>query len=232
MRRYRSYSRRGRSRATWAYADAEQMQLVGGGGSPPVVYSWLLPPGRVNYLLDTDRVSSMKFMGCHMWLDFNWVNTASFAAMPDVTIYAIVTQQNEVSQAPDELFVNPWAPPEVPASLTSWTTYNDDGTSPFLWCHHIKGQTPPNWAVYTGQSGTTQFNQGNSIGTGTSDAPTIMCRKFFVAAEWQPDVIIKSRRKLVKDDGVALLMRSDSTFPTGMYINLSMRVRTLVSRGR
>lgn len=229
---YRRRFRSRRRRSTWGYANEDLLQAS---GATPVSYVWLLPPGRVNFLADTDRVPAIGFTGCHLWLDFNWINTGTASALPDVTLYAIVSQQEPNSETPTEIDNIPWGAPSLPSAITTWDQHDEDGTESFLWVHHIKGQSPPNALVSLGSSvgmdGPFQ-NQYDAISPGSEGSPAIVCRKFFVAAEWQPDVIIKTRRRVWKDEGIALVMRADTPPGGGITASLAVRYRTLVSRGR
>lgn len=232
MRRFRRGFRR--SRSTWAYADSELVQVNSGG---QVSFTWLLPPGRTSYLCDTDRVSALTYMGSHLWLDFSWVNTGAQTGIPDVTFYAIVSDLVESGTTPSNLLYQPWHQPPLPSAITSWDENDeyDDGTQAFLWTHHIKGASPPNAQVATfgNTSPNSADNQPGFISASSGvDAPVQLCRKFHVAAEWQPDVIIKSRRRLKKDQGVLFVMSADVAITSSVNCQLVVRSRTLVKRGR
>lgn len=234
--RFRRFRRR-RARATWDYCNAEQLEVNKNG---QYSYSWLLPATRTNWLCDTDRVDHITYCGSHIWLDFWWrSNDTAGAAIPDITLFAIVTEQELGGEPADIGELSPWTPPTVPASVTTWTADPQyDGTDSYLWCHHIVGQSPPNSHVYAESGSITDFwNQTSFMGpggTGSDNTSALVCRTFSVRAEWQPDVIIKSRRRLKKDEGVALIMQSD--FPIGSSDNshafLNVRARTLVNKGR
>lgn len=227
----RSFRRRGR-RATWGYANEDLMQASA--GSSTTSYTWLLPPGRTNFLCDTDRVPAITYMGTHMWLDFDWVNTnASAQSLCDVTFYVIVSQQAPQADSPAETDNIPWGAPQLPSAISSWDEHEEDGTESFLWIHHIKGNTPPNSIIRPlSNSGLAVINQNTFIDGGSSDQPSYVCRIFDVRAAWQPDVIIKSRRRVWKDEGVALVMRTDSIPAPGVTVNCAVRYRTLIKRGR
>lgn len=228
--RYRR-NRMRRRRATWAYADARALVTSSGGGNT-ITSAWILPPARVQYLCDTDRVSTITFEGCHLWLDFWWSNTGVTTGIPDVDFYIIKSEYDDAGQS--AYFFNPWQEPSLPAAITAWTeTPDEDGTGPFLWCHHIKGQSPPNSQVltYTDSSSIEAANQCTLIHSGSVDSPIDVCRKFQVAAEWQPDVVVKTKRRLQKSEGILLVMSSPGVADS-VRCNLSARFRTLVRRGR
>lgn len=230
MRFRRGYRRR--RRATWGYANESILEC---NATTNVSYVWLLPPGRVNFLADTDRVPAIGFVGAHMWLDFTWINeNANPQALPDITMYAIVSQQNPNSDVPNELDNIPWGAPQLPSAIANWDEHEEDGTESFLWIHHIKGTSPPNYAVGTNVPSTSSAggNQVTLLSGGSTDTPVYMCKTFDVRAAWQPDVIIKSRRKVWKDEGICLVMRADSIPGPGVHADLTCRYRILVNRGR
>lgn len=226
--RYRRYSRRRRSRSVWAFSTAQALLLNSAG---QYSYFWILPPGRVNYLCDTDRVDSLVFNGAHLWLDFHWVQVST-NSLPDVTMFAIVTEAELGGEPADIGEFGPFDQPSTPSSITEWNDApNIDGTDSFLWSHHIKGSSPPNAVVWTQNY---QGSAGNQYINTNSDADhaALVCRKFSVAAEWQPDVIIKSRRRLKKDEGIAFIMQSDTAITSNDVVHLEAHCRTLVNRGR
>lgn len=227
--------RRRRRRATWGYANGDLLSL---NAATPTDWSWILPPGRVNYLCDTDRVDSILFMGCHLWLDWDWVNAGSTTeALFDARFYVVASQLNTTGDAPIELSLNPFSEPSTPASITSWQEFDTDGTDSFLWSHFIKGQSPPNYLVLTqswNNSPTKGGNQREQIYPKDDSFDTLssMCRNFDVRAAWQPDVRIKSKRRLRKDTGIALVVQAETT-PTGNSgAHLGVRTRVLLSRGK
>lgn len=219
-------SRRRRSRpARWSYADAAAIDIVNGGAT---AFVWILPPARVSFMLSQrGRGNSLVFAGAHLWLDFFWSSTGSVELMPDVDFGVIKTTiADPVSFAPDLSLVDAqWDQPSTPATLTSWDEDDDSGVDSWLWQHHIRGTSPPNFHVQADGAGAgSLFNQQNGL-TGTTDAPGMMCRKFHVTQEWQPDVVVRSKRRLQKDEGILLYMASTPGF--GMKVNLNVRLRTL-----
>lgn len=226
--------RRRRSRSTWSFADGNQM--VQPSGTANGVFAWILPPGRVNYLCDTDRVDSLVFKGCHLWMDFYWSNQNNAdEGLPDVTMYIIASQQDAAGD-PVEINLNPWSQPSTPSTIASWENAETDGTDSFLWCHHIKGISPPNALVNTngadaaGGGRAAASNQYIELGAGASDHPAFLCRKFYVTQEFQPDVVVRTKRRLRKDQGIVLFMRNDTAANVDTHID--ERHRVLVGRGR
>lgn len=235
--------RKRRSRAAWAFSDSALLRVGPGAASATASFLWLLPPARVQFLCDTDRVSNLIFMGSHLWLDFAWQNsgTTTPQLLPDVTFYVIKSQMDRTGDVPTETLLLPWSTPTTPATLTSWDELDTDGTSPFLWCHHLSGLCPPNSIVETTDlnrtnGGQSQYNSNNSIawtgGTTEGFPVATVVRNFDVRAAWQPDVRIKARRRLQKTEGIALVMQSDTGVASGVTLNLRAYVRTLVRRGR
>lgn len=205
--------RRGR-RAAWTYANAGSMEL-GGAIANITQYVWLMPPGRAQYLADAKSRDSITFVGAQLWLDFHWENRGSAASLVDVDFCVYkATIVDPVGNLPDfSPIESQWEEPPTPASLTAWEEDTDDGNYGFLWQHHIKGTTPAN-AQVVNQSTSNAWNQTNIIGAGTSDSPAWVCRKFYVTQEWQPDVVIRSKRRLAKGEGILLACRANFSTAT------------------
>lgn len=225
---------RRRSRVTWSHADEAIADILDDGNNIYVPLLWLLPPGRAQYLMDTDRVSSLTYAGSHIWMDYYWYNTSSDRSIPDFNLFVMKTTE-DTANAPSMQWY-PFRLPKLPSTLSSWDNADDDGTSSFLWVHHIKGSSPPNAVINNnGVVGTTHNDRGANqyriISTGTSDNYASVCRIFDVRAAWQPDVIIKTKRRLMKTEGILLVMNVP-TQGTNTYVHMEARARTLVKRGR
>lgn len=246
--RFRRFRRR-RARAAWAHAGAFTMSVdpgnAVGGGATNISYLWLIPPARVSFLCDTDRVDHLGYRGSLVWLDFHWKGEVASPGnahdLPDVAFYAMVSQADNTGvpiMATD--FEDPWGEPIQPALVTSWDGNPEtEGTDAFLWCHILKGLTPPNSIVNvwnTGQSSgaANASNQSSRIdGSNSSTVVPRVCRTHSVRAEWQPDIHIKTRRRLRKDEGVALVMGiATPAYNQKVQAICDVKFRTLVSRGR
>lgn len=237
MRFRRGFRRR--RRAAWGHAGAFTLSVT---NPTPVAFVWLLPPARSEFLMDTDRVDRLGYRGSLLWMDFWWTNPVNgvIADVGNVSLYAIVSQADATGQPQLALNpVNPWGEPKPPGTIASWDGDPEtEGTDAYLWCHYIKGFSPPNAIVNvrnTGQSAGADNlgNQSTRVDSTTDEtAPVYLCRKFNVAAEWQPDVQIKTRRTLRHDEGVALIMLTDTPSGNATVANLDVRFRTLVTRGR
>lgn len=225
--------RRGRRRrAAWSYADSFILDI--NSASPNAVVSqWLLPPARAQYLADARQKDRITFVGAHLWFDFFWKNTSGAQQqIPDVD-WAIFksTIADPAASTPDQSPIfGQWDQPPTPAAFTSWEEDSDDGGYPFLWQHHIKGFSPPNAMVgtYSESDPEAVNNQIDRIQTGTSDFVKYVCRKFSVTQEWQPDVVIRSKRRLFKGEGILLagIMPAGAP-PSGLSCQLDVRVRVL-----
>lgn len=224
----RRFRRRG---ARWSFADSAQLEWQAT-VTTTAPFVWLLPPARVAYMLSQrGRANSLIYAGSHLWLDFSWRMEGNTQNLQDVDFGVIKTTISDpASFAPDLSLVDAqWDQPSTPATLTSWNEDDDSGVDSWLWQHHVKGSSPPNAYVTTigGVSpgaGTNQYVQAQS---GTSDVPTYVCRKFHVTQEWQPDVVIRSKRRLQKDEGILLYMNVPGGGVSGQFIRTDVRFRTL-----
>lgn len=219
----------------WGYAKSGLMTVVDGQLTDSTVATWLLPPGRAQYLMETRNRDSLQFAGCHLWLDFHWIAPSGggggFRGIPDTTFYVMKdTTSGGLADVPLHNDEDPWAEPNYPSNITNWNESTlDDGTEPFLWTHWIKGMSPPNAFVgtYDYNSGTNAAsNQGDRIGSsGTEGQNEYLCRTFSTRMEWQPDVVIRTKRRLVKNEGIAITMKVRGD--TGCTASLSWHVRCL-----
>lgn len=230
----RRFHRRGgfRRKSHWIWADSFNLSLDNGLGT--VVNgrrynaALLLPPGRVKWFCDTVvRRPAVTVTGVLMWLDFFWKNTSGGAqALPDIDLFVDTTSEDDagnITYVRDAFFE-----PQVPANIAAWTDVASDGLDGFLWSHHIKGFSPPNAIVRTDglPADSSTANQSTLIHTGNSDVPAYMCRTFSVRAEWQPDVHIKTKRRLRPDEGLVIAMSGlDASFPAGVSAFLDVRTR-------
>lgn len=231
--------RRRRMGPKWTYSDSVSMSITSAGpfltpGGLSANFCWLLPPGRAQFLMNTKMRDRMQFSGAHLWLDFFWKNTAASQGLNDVNLAVYKTEIIGTGDVPDfSPMDGQWKQPSTPSNITSWNEDDDDGGAPFLWQHWIKGSSPPNAEVRnlpTASGGTDQalWNQSLSMLGGNDANPTYMCRKFLVTQEWQPDVVIRSKRRIQKGEGIALVMTS---IPPGVglasFLNIRLRTLTL-----
>lgn len=233
----RRFRTRGKGRKpTWAYAHAMTLLAADNALTTTFVGGWLLPPGRVRWLCEDWKQASITHVTTHMWLDFHWISPSGggggHRGIPDVYFYAIKSNSSRATggEGPIMNDMNPWSTPNFPSAITDWEDEtDDDGTDSFLWCHRMKGMSPPNADVgtytYTGDAkqGANQTDQ--MFSSGTEGVNNYMCRTFSMRAEWQPDVIIRAKRRLLKDDGIALFLavRGD----TGVSAHLECWSRTI-----
>lgn len=178
-------------------------------------------------MMNTKGRDRMQFSGAHLWFDFYWENKAAGTGLPDVQFGIYKSEIISDTGLPDSTPIDgQWKEPATPASLTSWDEDDDDGTEPFLWQHWIKGMSPPNALINTtGFTNPAFANQANVMGVGTTDNPVHACRKFMVTQEWQPDVIVRTKRTLHKGEGVVLVMAVPS--PSALTSNLNCHWRVL-----
>lgn len=220
--------RRRRRSARWNFADSETLELQPNNATPnSTAWTWLLPPARVAFLLgNSGRGNSLLYVGSHLWLDFFWKLEGSAAVgLPDIDFGVIKTTISDpIAGAPDLSLVQAqWDEPPTPAGITSWNEDDDSGVDSWLWQHHIKGSTPPN-AIVDSQGGVAG-NQYSQVSGGSTDTPLVICRKFHVTQEWQPDVVVRSKRRLQKDEGILLYMTGVTG--AGMFATCNTRSRTL-----
>lgn len=207
--------RRFRRRAgpKWTYANSQELLVDSShgttiGSSTMVAdFTWLLPPARAQFLMNTRNRDRMQFSGAHIWLDFAWRETGDSNphALPDVNFAIMKSEVIGDTGLPDlSPLLGQWTEPSTPASITSWEEDDDDGTNPFLWQHYIRGISPLNMFTQTLSGGHT-FNQTTFIQADGEEA-VWMCRKNYVTQEWQPDVVVRSRRTIRKGEGIVLCM--------------------------
>lgn len=219
----------------WTYSNQQTLAVNANAGTPIgggliADFAWLLPPARAQFLMNTKQRDRMQFSGAHLWLDFFWANNGAATGLPDVNFGCYKTTIAQTGDLPDfsPMFAQ-WTQPSTPATLTSWDEDDDDGSNPFLWQHYIKGLTPKNSVVSVDHNGGTfgqTSNQAAQIDTGTDDAQTYICRKDLVTQEWQPDVVIRSKRSIRKGEGIVLVMAVQS--PSAQVTSrLQMHYRTL-----
>lgn len=228
----RTRFRRRSRKASWAYANQQSLSLS---GAVEVAYAWLLPPARAQFLMETKQRNTITFAGCHIWLDLYWKLTGSSTGIPDLDFSVFKTTITDpAGGTPDTSPVfGQWDQPGTPGALTSWDEDDDDGTNSFLWQHHVKGSTPPNAVVNTGggpavTAASPAANQSLTQLGGSVDGPTYVCRKFFVTQEWQPDIVVRSKRRLQKGEGILFVMSNTyGAMGTGMTAAVNMQYRTL-----
>lgn len=226
--------RRFRRRAKWMYSDAASISLA----STSILlagqffnYLWLLPPARANYLMTTRGRDRLTFAGAHMWLDWLWKGQNPGGQTLFPTDFAVYKSKivDPAALTPDfTTMIGQWDQPATPSTITSWDEDDDDGTQSFLWQHHIQGQTPPNAIVQDGSA--TNGNQYGGFPGISGDASMFICRQFFVSKEWEPQVVVRTKRRLQRDEGIVLVMTAfQGDVAAGITGFLNVRLRTLVS---
>lgn len=244
MRRF-SHRRR---RASWGYADFTNLQVSADPANVQAAGFFILPPGRAQYLMEAGRKDRLTVKTIHMWLDFRWVCFAgSFTnpqQIPDVELYVRKGTSRHDDVTPDmetsgALVSSPFAAPTVPSQVTTWAEAPaDDGTDSFMWCHAIKGMSPPNGVVaavtISPPTAPNTYGYGNQYGymfrENDGQGDLMLCRTFSVRAEWQPDVIIRSARRLQKGEGIMLGMNVYTVAGQGhIAAQLDVRSRVLVA---
>lgn len=223
---------RRRRKAQWLYANSETISLNSLSfvlGAQPVAHTWLFPPGRTQFLLNTRGRDRLTYVASHLWLDFYW-RASSTGSFPDVDLCAFKTTISDpVAETPDlSPILGMWDQPSTPNSLSSWEDDDDDGTNSFMWSHHIKGISGPN-ASFTSRDAGFKGNQGPNIPDADSDHVAFICRKYHVTQEWQPDVVVRSKRRCVKGDGIVLAMTSPVAVAAQIDAFLEVRSRTLIA---
>lgn len=196
----------------WTYANSQTLVASGSSGtnigSGTGDYCWIYPPARAQFIMNTKQRDRMQFSGAHLWLDFFWKNTGTATGLPDLQFGMYKSDIVSDTGLPDFTpILAQWTEPATPASITSWEEDDDDGTNPLLWSHWIKGMSPPNAETRPITDATDDIkNQSNVLHSGSTDNPAFCCRKFNVTQEWQPDVMVRAKRRLTKGEGIVLVM--------------------------
>lgn len=229
MRRFRSRSRK----SHWMWADRFNLRFQ----DNQAVATWtshiLLPASRVNWLCGTSTFrSGLTVTGILLWLDFWWENdsTTTSQALPDVDMGIMTTVADE-TLATSELHYDPYVQPEPPSLTTDWNSFPSDGLDPFLWTHHIKGISPCNSIIRKTTNDWSNANRGavnqdTVISFAADGSANLVCRKHYVTQEWQPDVVVKTKRRLKSNQGLGIFMRTPG-LNTGCFMNLGVNVRML-----
>lgn len=189
----------------------------------------LFPAPRVDWLLENGRGRDhLVVTTILLWLDFIWTNPNDTpqAVLP-IDFY--VLRERFDSQSGGSFFA-PYQSPQVPGSVTSWVANAPqeefDGLDPFLWTHHLSEYVAGNttFPAIAGNYGNTTDNLAGPNGV---TQPNLNVR-----AAWQPDVIIKSRRRLGKGDCLNIgfgLPIGETSYGNQIEYNLAYRARILTT---
>lgn len=230
--------RRFRRRRTsqWIYADNNQLVHNSGAANfGPYYFSsqYLLPPGRTKYLCDTAKRDHLSWHGCHLWLDWYVDNHSGAQQKWPTSVGYYIMATEEASNGGAAIFqATPFTPPSAPGTIAAWDDFPDDGLNRFLWSHFIQSFGPPNSVVRTQDLDHSPNEAGNQSvhigeGNGDFDGDGLACRTFRVAADWQPDVRVKSRVRLRPNEGIAIVAFTPYQPVANMDIKLSWAVRHL-----
>lgn len=237
-----------RRRASWGFANFLSLQGTAG-ANVIAVPAWILPPGRAQWLMEQGRRDHLTCKTIHMWLDFRWVCFAgSFTnpqAVPDVEFYVKKVEASSADDITPNVVLtganvtSPFATPTPPSAVVDWDEVEaDDGTDSFMWSHWMKGGSPPNGVVaavtISPPTAPNTYGYGNQyhymFRENEGGGDTALCRTFSTRIEWQPDVIIRSARRLMKGEGIAMVMNVYSVPGDGhIAAQLDMHTRTLVA---
>ena len=224
---------RRRRRASWEYAGNDVTNILDNGtpGDPAFRLIWLFPPGRTNYLCETRGKDAITHSTTLLWLDFQWNGEAEGFSGPQLiapTYFYILKTKQDANDNTAEQF-SPYATPPVPSAVTDWTSGldEDDGTEPFLWTHYIDplqaGTASP---IYANAALSDLWSAGGNadqyIANGRIAYPNT------VRQAWQPDVVVKAKRRMAKTEGIALVF-GYTYGNTLVNYQLTSHWRTLVS---
>jgi hypothetical protein len=189
----------------------------------------LLPAGRVQWLLEQQGRDRCQLAGILLWLDLIWFGNSvvGLSADPSPLDFYII-KSNADNANTSATFYDPFNQPAVPSAITEWNEDEEaDGLDPYLWVHHQSQFV----------AGT--YNQRNSLGTalggnateiilppansGGSVQPNVNVRQ-----AWQPDVHIKTRRRLLRGDQLIFGMSAPAG-QTNWTASLEVRCRVLIA---
>lgn len=212
--------RRGRGRkASWEWSNT--FTLVG--VDTPAQYAlktWaladLLPQPRVDFLCEARGSDSLVHVETLLWLDFHWAITSGngqpFTYFPPAVDFFII--KSTVEETQPTAFAGDYAPyaqPIVPSAITSWSstaTEDSDGLDPYLWTHHIDPFLCNSLITNVGISEVSGLasGQGNAQAAMAVAANQTAVLKYSndVRMAWQPDVVVKAKRKVKKNEALKL----------------------------
>lgn len=225
-----------RARAAWAWASPSIIQITGGNTTNDFGYTWLLPPGRVEWLLDNQlRRNSFTVKRILVWAYYSWTNTDgnnSAIQAPTQELFIIKSREDALAPGPggDTAFKYlPYAQPPLPGSITSsWDEALDtgDGLDPYLWTGVLPNPTlpipaspatnvlsyPTPWPYITGEGIVASSQLGCEAGYGVN-TPT-------------HDITVK--RKLAKGEGILFGCHASAAFNTNLTFQVALKTRVLV----
>lgn len=238
--------KRKRSRAQWDWAESLFIAAADPGGTAGT-RMWtggpLLPAGRTKWLCDTRKRDHIVVSGILLWVDAvaylesSAAGGNSIATVPPYEFYLIKNQDDEQGNVTADFL--PFQAPTVPSLVTDWTSGGEssDGLDPFLWCHAL--------SPFVAGTKVSQENAGTTVdaGAGNADAviistneaayPGVIQYDRNVRMSWQPDVVIKTKRRLARHEGLIFgitwetLGDSSVTGSKGVTIDVSVRARML-----
>lgn len=209
--------RRRGTRDKWIHAGRNSINLQPNAESTSIsqLGGWLLPPARTRFMLETTGKSRLITGSCLLWMNYYWAldNTGSDQTTNQqnfpVELYITKSRADSngfpVQAEASALTFGPFAPPEVPTALTTWELENesqDDGLDPWMWCHHIfelEGLGTTNNAQTTAP--------GRDIANSNPYTP--------VYQAFQPNVVVKTRRSLSKEEGIAIVLAAPNFTQAG-----------------
>lgn len=201
--------RRRRARPRWVHAGTQETTFTPNqeGGITNVTAALLLPPERVRYLCDTGQKDHLTTSAILIWLDFyvvadgsaTTVDTQQTASPVD---FYIMKTAFDTSTPPTDVPLNflPYREPDVPSLITSWDTQGDepDGLDAYLWTHHLG---PIQLVNMDNQNAS--YNASDKAGSKSQGIGYVKSYSS-VRQMWQPDIVVKTRRRLAKNEGIFL----------------------------
>lgn len=229
------HRRRG-PRSAWNWAARGNIVMTDNGdpGAPIGISDpAFLPAGRVDWLLESGRGREhLTVTGILLWLDFYVLNEDDQAVHPMVGAmdFAIIKGYDDGTTTTPALsgVVHPFNPPATPSNVTNWSvgaTDENDGLDPYLWTHTMNPALSSfrSWGTANGFAPILAQQVIGGQPQVANDCPLA------VRAGWQPDVHIKTRRRMRKRENLTFCMTAASGLGNGLQYNLNYSVRILTT---
>lgn len=218
--------RRRKMRSAWNWATKGTLEWTDTSSQDVCISGPLLPAPRVDWLLEQGRGRDhLTVTAILLWLDFAFVNgTESDAQLQGLDFWVIKERFDSI---PGGNLYKPYGAPQVPGNVTSWFVTDpleeEDGLDPYLWTHHMS-QIVAGTSVNSVLVGAGAANTSGLITANGAIQPNNNVRQ-----AWQPDVVIKTRRRMVKGDCLNIGFTGGSGAANGVIYNLAYNARILTT---
>lgn len=225
--------RKRRRLATWNWASAGTIVIADTTNSPQTIASVnIFPPARTDWLLENGRGrKSLTVKKILLWLQAYVVNpSTNLVEIPSSMDFSLQRINQDSAGTISPGLQAPYAAPVLPSAMTSWTVGGadeEDGLNPYLWTHrwwpsYQAGTQSGSVTLATGAAAT---NSGAYVQENSSGISTPMR----VTQGWQPDVVVRSSRRLVRGQGIGFFVTMNSGASTNMTYNVQYACRVLTS---